>query len=182
MSVFLQITTYDTPDYPLMSLIAPANWSRLEQQENSLSCIPIGVILPADLMDDVMAEGHIPECSGLARWPKLLFVVLQKFLDLLGNEQMVRVRLAIYQIRPIQVAPRSPLPLATEPNTTRLVSSDVYLPIPADKSSSSSSRVLDAASRAVGKGACWRSSETFAIVRSAPVSGLIVATFIHILS
>src|ERR1700756_1865475 len=109
MSVFLQITAYDTPDYPLMCLIAPANWSRLEQQENSLSCIPIGVILPADLMNDVMAKGHIPKCSGLARWPKFLLLVLQNLLDILGNEQMVRVRLAIYQVRPIQVAPRSPL-------------------------------------------------------------------------
>lgn len=60
-------------------------------------------------------------------------------------------------------------PLASEPNTTKLVSSDVYLRIPADKSSSSSSRVLDAASRAVGNGASWRSSETLAIVFSAPV-------------
>src|SRR5271166_4715951 len=38
-------------------------------------------------------------------------------------------------------------PLASEPNTTRLVSSDVYLPISAESSSSSSSRFSAAATR-----------------------------------
>ena len=71
--------------------------------------ILVGVVLPANLVNDVMAERHVSERAGLARWSVFVFVFVEDFPYLLSDNQMVRIRLAIDEISSIQVTGGSPL-------------------------------------------------------------------------
>ena len=71
------------------------SWQTLAAAESSAWCSYWYRSGP-DLMDDVMAESHVPERSRLTGWAKSLFVVFEELLNLLGYEQMVRVGLTVY--------------------------------------------------------------------------------------
>ena len=104
MSVFLQVAAYDSTDYAVVCLDVFSNCRGFQKQQNSLGSIPIRVVLTADLMDNLVAESHVAKRPGLTRRPKKFRVISDDVLDFLGNSQMVRICLTVYQVRPIQVA------------------------------------------------------------------------------
>jgi len=104
MGVFYEISINDPKDYPFIRAIVLTDCTRFEQQQDPLGCISVGVMLTTDLMNDVVAESHVAKRARLARGPKPFPVFVENPLDFLRNDQMVRVGLTVYQIRPIQVA------------------------------------------------------------------------------
>jgi len=106
--VFLEITVDDALRHSLVGLDILAYGRRLQKQQNSLSRILVRIVLSANLMDDVVAECHVSECSGLAWRPKFRLVILKNCLHFLSDNQMVRIVLTVDQVSPIEVAGRSP--------------------------------------------------------------------------
>jgi len=52
--------------YALIRIRSLANRYRFEQEQYSLGSILVGVVLTADLVDDVVAEGHVSKSSSRA--------------------------------------------------------------------------------------------------------------------
>ena len=86
-----------------MSLDISSNCSRFQKQQNSLCCVFVRVVLTADLVNDFVAKGHVPECSCLTGRTEKFGVIGDDLVNFLGNSQMVGIGLTIYQVRPIQI-------------------------------------------------------------------------------
>src|ERR1035438_1701103 len=99
--VFLEVAIDNTLYHTLIRICSLANGNRFQKEQDSLRRVLVGVVLAADLMNNVVAERHISERSRLTRRSKLFLVLLKDFLDLLNDHQVVRIRLAVYQVRPV---------------------------------------------------------------------------------
>ena len=86
MAVFIKIAVYDSADHTFVGISSLANRARFEQEQDSLGRVLIGVVLAADLMNDVVAERHVSESSGRAGRSKFCLVLFQKPLNSLGDE------------------------------------------------------------------------------------------------
>src|SRR5438105_1129153 len=76
-----------------------------QNQQDSLRCIAVRVVLAADLMDDLMAEGDISK-NPLLAWP-LGAQGSQNIFRLLRHVKVFRVRNTIQHNGPVHVAPGS---------------------------------------------------------------------------
>src|SRR5881628_1451085 len=74
---------------PAISLMMSTNTSRLQNQQNSLRSVPVGVVLSANSVNDVVAESQAAENTGLARLLKP--GVLQLHLYFLSDQQVSRI-------------------------------------------------------------------------------------------
>jgi len=64
-------------------------------------------VLPADLVDDVMAKGHVSKCSGRSRF--FVSLLPKEPLDVLTDFQVIGIGFAVDQVCPIEVALGCPL-------------------------------------------------------------------------
>ena len=147
MAVLLKIATVDDSNHTFIGIGILADGTRFEEEQDSSGGVPVGVVLATDLMNNVVAEGHVSKSSGRAgrsKFPLILF--RQKPLNSLGDDEVVGIGLPVYQIRPIEIAPRGPFASCerAEYNQTRVLGR--VPPISFESSLSNSSR-LRAASR-----------------------------------
>jgi hypothetical protein len=104
--VVLQIPPQNTEDDSIVGLLVVYR-PRLEQEEQPLSCVPVRVVRPPDLVNDVVAEGEFPEGP---RPPRLGESSSSEQLpDSIRSIRMFVVRYAIDQEGPIEVATTGPL-------------------------------------------------------------------------
>src|SRR5258708_21589891 len=121
MIVLLDIAVDNTLNDPFVGFRSFPDRTRFEQQKNSLSCVPIRVILATDLMNDAMTECQVSESSGWARCRNA--IILKSVSNLMRDHQMIRVSLAINQICPIEITATCPFTSGkrSEYNKARIV-------------------------------------------------------------
>src|SRR5580692_5298177 len=120
MSVFFQVAVNDRPHHALVRFCSFPDGGRFEQKQDALGRVLVCVVLSTDLMDDVVAECHIPECPSWSGCCQTF--VLQYLLDVLGNLEVGRFGPSIDKVGPIEVAARCPFSSSerTEYNKTRV--------------------------------------------------------------
>lgn len=101
-AILQQVALEDVSHHPIVRY-PPCYGHGFEKQEDTLGNVPIRVVLPTNLVDDVVAEGHSAECPLASRSEKAVFFKTSG--HILSRRKMLQIGVAVDQQRPVEITP-----------------------------------------------------------------------------
>lgn len=145
-AVFVEVAPKQSSQHAVADPVL-TEFHRLQEEQDPPGRVAIGVVLPTDLMDQVMTEGQATEGGG---GPGFLPVQdAQGVADRLRHGHVLRIGLPVDQQGPVHVTLGRSSPRASDPKTTNAQSAGTRPLPPSTRSIRSRSAVVAAAASAM---------------------------------